>query len=99
MSFLIASMELSLYLKEGEQLKVLKVPHYVVKDLVRDRLSKSEIDRIHRFAEKTKVPSKFKPKSVVVDFSSRTALCFQAGLNVTDLEPTWNVKVEDVTQE
>ncbi len=30
-------MELDLYIKEGEQFKVLKVPQYVVKDLVRDR--------------------------------------------------------------
>lgn len=92
-------MDLSLYVKEGEQLKVLKVPQYVVKDLLRDRLSKSEVDRIHRFAEKTKSPRVFKPKSVIVDFSAKTAQCFQAGLNVTDLEPTWDVKVEDVTPE
>jgi len=92
-------MELSLYIKDGEKLKVLKVPHYVVKDLVRDRLSKSEIDRIHRFAEKTKTPKTFRSGSVVVDFSSRTAQCFQVGLNIADLEPTWDVKVEEVTLE
>ena len=89
-------MDLNLYVKEGEGLKVLKVPQYVVKDLIRDRLSKSEIDRIHRFAEKTKTPEVFKPGSVVVNFSSKTATCFQARLNIEDLEPTWDVKVEKV---
>lgn len=72
---------------------------YVVKDLVSDRLSGSEIDRIHRFAEKTKQPSTFKPGSVVVDFSNKTAQCFQVRLNITDLEPTWDVRVEEVTLE
>lgn len=90
-------MELNLYLKEGEQLKVLKVPPYVVKDLIRDRLSESEIGRIHRFAEETKKPDVFAPGSVVVDFSHKTAQCFQSGLNILLLDPTWNVKVEKVT--
>lgn len=92
-------MELSLYIKEGEQLKSLKVPVYVVRDLLRDRLSKSEVDGIHRFAEKTRTPKTFKPGSVLVDFGARTAQCFQAGLKIVDLEPTWNVQVEEVTLE
>ena len=90
-------MELDLYIKEGEGLKFLKVPLYVIKDLLRDRLSKSELDRINRFSEPTKEPQVFGPGSVVVDFSTKTARCFQAGLRVNDLEPTWKVRVEPLT--
>ncbi len=92
-------MDLSLYLKEDGGLKVLKVPPYVVKDLLRDRLSNSEINRIHRLAEKTKNLAVFKPGSVVIDFNTRTAQCFQARIDVEDLEPTWKVEVEKVTLE
>lgn len=90
-------MELSLYLKEGEQFRVLKVPLYVIRDLLRDRLSKGELDRINRFAEKTTVSGKFKSGSVVVDFSNKTASCYNAKINISNLEPTWNVELEKVT--
>lgn len=60
-------MELTLYLKEGDALRSLIVPTYVVKDLLRDRLSKSELDRIDRFAKKTSNQNIFKAGSVVVD--------------------------------
>ncbi len=85
-----------MYVKEGEEVKVLKVPKYVVRDLLRDRLGKSEINRIHRFGEKTELPTVFKAGSVFADFDTRTAHCFQAGLDVKNLEPTWNVQVEKV---
>ena len=89
-------MDVNLYVKEGDELKLLKVPRYVVRDLLRDRLSKSEVERIHRLAEKTLLPDVFKAGSVVADFRSKTAQCFQAGLNVKNLEPTWSVMVEKV---
>ena len=89
-------MDLSLYVKEGENLKLLKVPQFVVKDLLRDRLTNSEIARIHRAAEKTKKPAVFKAGSVVVDFEHKTAQCFQAKLNLEYLEPTWKVQVEEM---
>ena len=90
-------MDVSLYVKEGEELKFLKVPQYIVKDLLRDRLSKSELSRIDRLAEKTKVPKIFRSGSVIVDFSNKSAQCFHAGLNIKDLEPTWDVRTEKVT--
>ena len=90
-------MDVTLYVKEGGDLKVLKVPTYVVRDLLRDRLSSSELNRINRFAEKTDTPGTFKPGSVLVDFSNKTATCFQAGLNLKYLEPTWKVNAEKVT--
>lgn len=86
-------MELTLYLKEGEALRSLTVPTYVVKDILRDRLSKSERDRIDRFAKETAHPDVFKAGSVVVDFSTKSACCYQAGLNIEFLEPTWNVEI------
>ncbi|MEK6950882.1 MAG: hypothetical protein AABX13_04130 [Nanoarchaeota archaeon] len=89
-------MDVNLYVKEGELIKVLKVPKYVVRDLLRDRLSTSEINRIHRLGEKTEMPAVLKAGSVVADFDTRTAHCFQAGLDVNNLEPTWNVQVEKV---
>ncbi len=91
--------ELLLYLKEGNgKFRVLKVPIYVVKDLIRDRLGKSEIERIHRLAEPTAItPENFGPGSVIVDFPARSAQCFQTGLNIEDLEPTWNVTTEKPT--
>ncbi|MDP3698003.1 MAG: hypothetical protein Q8R47_00295 [Nanoarchaeota archaeon] len=92
-------MDVTLYVKEGGALKVLKVPVYVVRDLLRDRLGQSELNRINRFAEKSATPKVFKPGSVVVDFSNKTATCFQAGLNLKYLEPTWKVNVEKVTLE
>lgn len=92
-------MELTLYVKEGEQLKALQVPVYVVRDLLRDRLSQSEINRIHRFADPVQQPDVFKPGSVVVDFSTKSAQCFQAGLRLQHLEPTWDVQSEKVTLE
>ena len=92
-------MELDLYVKEGETLKVLKVPQSIIKDLIRDRLSQSEIARIHRLAEATKIPQTFKTGSVIIDFSTKTAQCFQARLNLNMLEPTWNVINEEMTLE
>ena len=89
-------MDVNLYVKEGKQVKMLKVPQYVIRDLLRDRLSNSEINRIHRLGEKTTMPEVFKAGSVVADFSSRTAQCFQTGLDVKNLEPTWSVSVEKV---
>lgn len=89
-------MDVNLYVKNGEGFKVLKVPHYVIKDLLRDRLSKSELDRIDRLAEKTKTPKIFKSGSVVIDFSNKSAQCFHAGINIKELEPTWNVQIEEV---
>lgn len=84
--------ELLLYLREEKgKFKVLKVPIYVVKDLIRDRLGKSEIERIHRLAEPTSPPEAFGPGSVVVDFPAKSAQYFQTGLKIEDLEPTWNV--------
>lgn len=90
-------MDLKLYVKEGNILKVLHVPRYVVRDLLRDRLSKSELERINRLSECTKEPEPVQPGSVFVDFSTKTAQCFQAGLRLADLEPTWKVDVEPIT--
>lgn len=90
-------MDVELYVKNGGSFKVLKVPDYIVKDLLRDRLSKSELNRINRFAEITKTPKVFKSGSVVIDFSNKTAQCFHAGLNIRELEPTWDVQMEKVT--
>lgn len=92
-------MQLSLYLKEGEQFRVLEVPQYVVKDLLRDRLSNSELNRINRLAERIEPPNMFKAGSVVVDFSTKSAFCYQTGLNISDLEPTWDVHIVQMTLE
>ncbi|HII64647.1 TPA: hypothetical protein HA280_03945, partial [Candidatus Woesearchaeota archaeon] len=53
-------MQISLYVEENERLKMLRVPHVVAKDLVRDRLSESEIGRIHRLASPVRRPQAFK---------------------------------------
>jgi len=90
-------MDISLYIKEESNVRMLKVPLYIVRDLLRDRLSNSELKRINRFAEKTTLPNIFKPKSIVIDFQNKTARCFSTGLNIETLEPTWNVKNEEVT--
>jgi hypothetical protein len=87
-------MDLSLYLKDGDDYKQLSVPLYVVRDLLRDRLSKSEIDRLFRLSTATELPEKIDTGSVIVDFSKKQARCFQAGLGVDDLEPTWKVQIE-----
>ncbi len=92
-------MDVNLFVKEGGGLKFLKVPKYVVKDLLRDRLSVSELDRINRLAEKTEMPEIFKSGTIVIDFSKKTAQCFHAGINVKELDPTWNVEMEKVTLE
>jgi len=89
--------DLALYIKEGDGYKHLLVPLYVVKDLIRDRLSQNEVDRIHRLARGVKVPKQFKANSVVVDFDARIAQCYQVGLNLSDLEPTWSVTHETMT--
>lgn len=90
-------MDVNLYVKEGGKLRTLKVPAYVVKDLLRDRLSQSELNRINKLAEKTQVKGAFKPGSVVVDFSKKTAHCFNAKIGLHNLDPTWDVTVEKVT--
>lgn len=90
-------MELTLYLKDHDQLRSLKVPVYVIKDLLRDRLSESELNRINRFAEVIESPESFKAGSVVAEISTKTAFCYQAGLNLDYLEPTWNVQIKDMT--
>ncbi len=90
-------MEVALFIKEEENYRKLSVPLYVVRDLLRDRLSKSEISRILRLSSSAKLPEKMSSGSVVVDFSNRNARCFQANLGIEDLEPTWNVNVEKTT--
>lgn len=87
-------MDLQLYVKEGEQLKVLKVPEYVVKDLLRDRLSESELNRIRRVGEITKQPRMFKSGSVFADFDLKLARCFNAKINLEFLETKWKVEEE-----
>jgi hypothetical protein len=89
--------DLNLYVKDGEALKLLKVPHTVVKDLLRDRLGEKDLARIHRLAQSVDEPSIFKAGSVVVNFSNKTAQCFDAKLNVANLEPTWDILVEKTT--
>ena len=59
-------------------------------------LSKSELNQTQRLAENTQMPAIFKAGSVVADFDTKTAQCFQAGLDVKNLEPTWSVTVEKV---
>ena len=90
-------MQISLYVEEKEHFKMLNVPHFVVKDLVRDRLSESEISRIHRLASPTKRPSAFKSGSVIVNFSEKTAWCFNTKLNLPSDEPTWTLISEKLT--
>lgn len=91
--------ELSLYVKEGDLYKHLVVPVYVVRDLLRDRLSQNEWDRISRLAKERKPPKKFvkgKKGTVIINPSEKTATCFQTGINMEYLEPTWNVTIEEL---
>lgn len=90
-------MDVALFIKDGDAYRQLSVPLYVVRDLLRDRLSKCEIDRIRRLSSSAQLPNKLSSGSVVVDFSNRDARCFQANLGMEDLEPTWNVHVEKTT--
>jgi len=90
-------MDLNLFIKEGDKLRSLKVPTYVVKNLLRDRLSKSELERIDRLAEDTQPPKNFIPGSIIVDFATKTAESYQAGINFEDLDPTWTVKQQKLT--
>ncbi|MEK6928285.1 MAG: hypothetical protein AABX11_07675 [Nanoarchaeota archaeon] len=90
-------MELNLYIKDGADYRLLKVPSFIVRNLVCDRLSKSELDRINRFAEKTRKPEIFKAGSIVIDFKAKTAECFQIGLRLGDIEPTWNIEEKEMT--
>lgn len=90
-------MDLQLFIKEGSNFKVLKVPPYVVKNLLRDRLSQSELDRIHRLAEPIDMPQIFKTGSVIVDFNSKTAECYQTKIDLTSIEPTWSITEQKIT--
>lgn len=92
--------EVTIYIKEGSSFKQLKVPHQVFRDLVHDRLTEREINRIHRFADPCKAPDTFPPGSAVIDFEKKSALCIgpsAAGINLKYYEPTWNVTAEKVT--
>ncbi len=89
-------MDVNLYIREEGKLKFLKVPKYVIRDLLRDRLGESMIDRIHRFCEEVSEPSEFPVGSVVVDFFLRKAICYKADIDLKYLEPTWNVESEKV---
>ena len=89
-------MDVSLYIKEGEKLKMLKVPKYVVRDLLRDRLSNSDIERINDFSKIVSEPSEYPVGSVVIEFSSKKATCFRANIDLRHLEPTWNVENKEV---
>lgn len=90
-------MDLQLFIKEGTNYKVLKVPSYIVKNLLRDRLSQSELDRIHRLSEPVKIPQNFKAGSVIVDFSSKTAECYQTKIDMGSIEATWIVNEQNLT--
>ena len=89
-------MDVSLYIKEGEKLKMLKVPKYVVRDLLRDRLSNSDIERINDFSKIVSEPSEYPVGSVVIEFSSKKATCFRANIDLRHLEATWNVENKEV---
>ncbi|MFH1649222.1 MAG: hypothetical protein ABIA93_01610 [Candidatus Woesearchaeota archaeon] len=88
---------LTLFVREGESLKAGVVPRYVVRDLLRDRLGEDEIARIHRFIKPVESSTVFQAGSVVVDFSKKQAECFDARIDVKYLEPTWDVKINNVT--
>lgn len=90
-------MEIALFFKEDGEFRHLDVPLYVVKDLLCDRLSKSEMARIHRLADKKELPEKITPGTVVADFDEKTAQFYQVKINVEHLEPTWNVTNEKIT--
>ena len=92
-------MQISLYVEENERLKMLRVPHVVAKDLVRDRLSESEIGRIHRLASPVRRPQAFKAGRILGNFSQRTARCYDAKLNLPADEPTWTLISEKLTLE
>ncbi len=85
-------MEVNLYLKEDDGFRFLKVPLFVVKDLLRDRLGDKGIKRIDRFASKIDTPDGFSSGSVVVDFKNRSAEFYEVGIRLDYLEPTWDVK-------
>ena len=91
------SMELNLYIKEGEQLKLIKVPAYVVKNLLRDRLSSSELDRIHRLAKPVEIPNNFKAGSVIANFTLKTAECYQTKIDIASIDATWEVNENKMT--
>jgi hypothetical protein len=88
-------MSVVLVLQEKNGLRKLSVPVYVMKNLLRDRLSASELDRINRLAEPYANDGPT-AGSVWVDMNAKTAKCFTR-LDVDELEPTWNVTVENVT--
>ncbi|MBS3148837.1 hypothetical protein J4219_08210 [Candidatus Woesearchaeota archaeon] len=90
-------MDIQLFIKEGTSYKVLRVPVYVVKNLLRDRLSRSELDRIHRLAGPVEMSDNFKSGSIIVDFSSKTAECYQTKIDLTSFDPTWKVNNEKIT--
>ncbi len=92
-------MDLDLYVQDGDALKLLRVPRSIVKDLVRDRLSASEVNRIHRLASPVDAPDTFKAGSVVVSFSEKTVRCYDARIDLAGLEPTWTVTNEEITLE
>ena len=90
-------MDLQLFIKEGAIYRVLKVPTYVVKNLLRDRLSSSELDRIHRLAKPVETPESFKAGSVIVDFASKKAECYQTNIDMASIEATWEVNENRMT--
>jgi len=90
-------MDLQLFIKEGNRYKVLKVPSYVVKNLLRDKLSSSELDRIHRLAAPIEVSGNFKAGSVIVDFALKKAECYQSKIDLMSIEATWDIDEQPLT--
>jgi len=88
--------ELDLYVKDEDRYKQLRIPLSILKDLLRDRLTTAELERIWRLAQPVAVET-FKSGSVVLDFATKSATCYNAKINLEMLEPTWNVKNERLT--
>ena len=89
--------ELDLYLREEESLRHLRVPSYVVRHLLQNRLGEADLKRIQRLSSTVLPVETFKKGSVVINMSERSAQVWGAKIGLSDLETDWAVEDKDLT--
>jgi hypothetical protein len=88
---------LNVYIKEGEQFTRARLPVWMVKHILRDRLIERDIKRVKESARPILPPGTFGPRTVVLDFSSKKAQFFDVSLRLDWLESPWEIRVEKMT--
>ena len=89
-------MQVHLFLSENGKYRTIDVPVNMARQLIEERIGKSELGRIEAYAQPIDQPA-FIPGSVVVDREAKTVHIYGNRLRADHLDTCWKVIQEKVT--